>query len=96
MAIDEENIIEITDDDGTVIKCELYDIVEFEGKQYALLVEAGTEDEEPEVVLMRYTEEGEEVFFETIDDDEEFEKVQEYIENLEYDEQGEDEEDEEE
>ncbi len=40
MAIDEENIIEITDDDGTVIKCELYDIIEFEGKQYALLVEA--------------------------------------------------------
>lgn len=91
MAIDEENIIEITDDDGTVIKCELYDIIEFEGKQYALLVEAGTEEEEPEVVLMRYTEEGEEVFFETIDDDKEFEKVQEYIENLEYDEEGEEE-----
>lgn len=91
MAIDEENIIEITDDDGTVIKCELYDIIEFEGKQYALLVEAGTEEEEPEVVLMRYSEEGEEVFFETIDDDKEFEKVQEYIENLEYDEEGEEE-----
>ena len=40
---------------------------------------------------MRYTEEGEEVFFETIDDDDEFEKVQEYIENLEYDEEGEEE-----
>lgn len=92
MAIDEENIIEITDDDGTVIKCELYDIIEFEGKQYALLVEAGTEEEEPEVVLMRYTEEGEEVYFETIDDDKEFEKVQEYIENLEYDEEGDEEE----
>jgi hypothetical protein len=83
MAIDEENIIEITDDDGTVIKCELYDIVEFEDKQYALLVEADTDEEEPEVVLMRYTEEGEEVFFETIEDDEEFEKVQKYIESLE-------------
>lgn len=92
MAIDEENIIEITDDDGTVIKCELYDIIEFEGKQYALLVEAGTEEDEPEVVLMRYSEEGEEVFFETIDNDEEFEKVQEYIENLEYDDSEEDEE----
>ena len=87
MAIDEENIIEITEDDGTVIKCELYDIIEFEGKQYALLVEAGTEEEEPEVVLMRYLEEGEDVFFETIDDDDEFAKVQEYIENLEYDEE---------
>ena len=83
MAIDEENIIEITDEDGDVIKCELYDIIEYEGKQYALLLEADSEDDEPEVVLMRYTEEGEDVYFETIDNDEEFEKVQDYIESLE-------------
>ena len=84
MAIDEENIIEVTDEDGEVIKCKLFDILEFEGKQYALLLEADyEEDDDPEVVLMRYIEEGEEVFFETIDDDEEFEKVQEYIESLE-------------
>lgn len=82
MAEEIDNLIEITDDDGTVIKCELYDIIEFEGKQYALLVETDSEDEEPEVVLMRYTEEGEESYFETIDDDEEFEKVSEYIESL--------------
>lgn len=86
-----ENLIEIIDDDGTVIKCELYDIIEFENKQYALLVEADSEDEEPEVVLMRYTEEGEESYFETIDDDEEFEKVSAYIETL--DTENEDEED---
>ena len=83
MAIDEENIIEITDDEGNQIKCELYDIVEYENKQYALLVEVDNQEEEPEVVLMRYTEEGEDVFFETIEDDEEFEKVQAYIESLE-------------
>lgn len=84
MAIDEENIIEVTDEDGEVIKCELYDIFEFEGKQYAILLEAEKEeDDDPEVVLMRYIEEGEDVFFETIDDDEEFEKVQDYIESLE-------------
>lgn len=82
MAEEIDNLIEITDDDGTVIKCELYDIIEFEGKQYALLMETDSEDEEPEVVLMRYTEEGEESYFETIDDDEEFEKVSEYIESL--------------
>lgn len=81
----ENNIIEVIDDDGTVIKCELYDIIEFEGNQYALLVEADSEEEEPEVVLMRYTEEGEESFFETIDNDEEFEKVSAYIESLEED-----------
>jgi hypothetical protein len=84
MAFDEENVIEITDDDGTVLRCELYDILEYEGKQYALLLEEASADtDEPEVVLMRYVEEGEEVFFETIDDDEEFAKVQEYIETLE-------------
>lgn len=84
MADENENLIEITDDDGTVIKCELYDIIEFEDKRYALLVEVNDEDEEidPEVVLMRYVEEGEESYFETIDDDDEFERVSDYIESL--------------
>lgn len=84
MADENENLIEITDDDGTVIKCELYDIIEFEDKQYALLVEVNDEDEEidPKVVLMRYVEEGEESYFETIDDDDEFERVSDYIESL--------------
>lgn len=91
MAEEIENLIEITDDDGTVIKCELYDIIEFEEKQYALLVEVDSEDEEPEVVLMKYTEEGEESYFETIEDDEEFEKVSSYIENLSTEEEVEDE-----
>ena len=87
MAIEEENnITEITDEDGSTIKCELYDIIEFEEKQYALLVEvdADESEEEPELVLMRLIENGDsdEVFFETIDDDDEFERVQAYIENL--------------
>ncbi len=82
MAKELDNTIEIIDDDGTTIKCELYDIVEFDGKQYAVLAEKDSEDEEPELVLMRYTEEGEESYFETIDDDDEFERVSEYIENL--------------
>ena len=82
MAEELDNTIEIIDDDGTTIKCELYDIVEFDGIQYAVLADKDSEDEEPELVLMRYTEEGEESYFETIDDDDEFERVSEYIENL--------------
>jgi len=77
-----DNTIEIIDDDGSVIKCELYDIIEFEEKQYALLIEKDNEEQEPEVVLMRYTEEGEESFFETIEDDDEFERVSNYIDSL--------------
>ncbi|MBR1461007.1 DUF1292 domain-containing protein [bacterium] len=83
MAEEENNIIEITDDEGNTIKCELYDIIEFENNQYAVLIEAETEEENPEMVLMRYTEEDGESYFETIEDDEEFEKVSEYIESLE-------------
>ncbi len=79
----ENNIIEITDDDENVIKCELYDIIEFEGTEYALLLEIGTNEEEPELVIMRYIEEGEDAYFETIDNDEEFEKVSNYVESLE-------------
>lgn len=78
----ENNIVEIVDDNENVIKCELYDIIEFEGKEYALLLEIGTNEEDPELVIMRYVEEGEDAYFETIDDDDEFEKVSNYIETL--------------
>lgn len=83
MPEENDNLIEIIDEDGTTIKCELYEIIEFEDKQYALLTEANSDEEDPEIVLMRYLEEGEDSYFETIDDDEEFERVSQYIENLE-------------
>jgi len=91
MAIEEENdIIEIIDDDGTAIKCRLLDIVEVEEKQYAVLSELSEEHKEAndddwqELVLMRMieNENNDEVYFETIDDDKEFEKVQSYIESI--------------
>jgi uncharacterized protein YrzB (UPF0473 family) len=78
----ENNIIEITDDDGLTLKCELYDIIEFEGKQYAILVDLDSSEEDPELVIMEYYEENGESYFETIEDDEEFEKVSKYIESL--------------
>ena len=82
MAEEENNLIEITDEEGNVLKCGLYDIIEFEGNQYAVLLEAEYDEDEPEMVLMRYSEEDGESYFETIDDDEEFEKVSQYIETL--------------
>ncbi len=81
---DEEQIIETVDENGNIIKFELYDIVEVDEQEYALLLpveaEAGEEDE---LVLMRLTKDGEDYLFETIDDDAEFDKVAEYVENLE-------------
>ena len=79
--MEENKIIETIDEEGNPVKFELYNIVEFEGKDYALLLPHG--EEEQELVLMQIIIDGEEYSFETIEDDEEFERVSEYIENLE-------------
>ena len=87
---EEKQLIETIDDEGNVINFELFDIVEFEEKEYALLLPAEenkVEGEEDELVLMRLTKDGEDYLFEAIEDDAEFEKVSEYIENMELDEE---------
>lgn len=84
MADEEQQIIETVDEQGNVIKFELFDIVEVDEKEYALLLPVETEaGEEDEIVLMRLSKDGEDYLFETIDDDKEFEKVAAYVESLE-------------
>ena len=90
----EEQIIELIDEDGETNQFELIDIVEFEGKEYGLLLPYNDEDEtlidneeEREVVLMRLNKIMNEYVFETIDSDEEFEKVAEYINSFDSDEE---------
>lgn len=78
---DEDQIIETVDENGNVVKFELFDIVEVDEQEYALLLPVGEEEAE-EVVLMKITKDGEEYLFETIDNDEEFEKVATYVENM--------------
>lgn len=83
MSKENDQLIETVDENGNVITFELFDIVEVEEKEYALLLpteaEAGEEDE---LVLMRLTKSGEDYLFETIDDDAEFKKVADYVESL--------------
>ena len=80
----EDQLIETIDEDGNVVKFELIDIVEFEDKEYGLLLPHDEKaDDDKEVVLMRLTKDGEEYIFEMIESDEEFNKVVEFIETLE-------------
>lgn len=79
---EEKQIIETIDDEGNVVNFELFDIVEFEEKEYALLLPANSDNDDDEVVLMKLTKDGEDYLFEAIENDEEFDKVSEYIENL--------------
>ena len=81
--INEDQIIETITEDGEKVQFRLFDIIEFEEKEYALLLPMDDEEgDEPELVLMRLQKEDEDYLFETIEDDEEFERVSEYIESL--------------
>ena len=75
-------LIETIDEEGNLVKFELFDIVEFENQEYALLLPADNKEDNDEVVLMRLIKEGEEYVFEAIEDDDEFNKVSEYIESM--------------
>lgn len=79
---EEKQLIETIDEEGNVVNFELFDIVEFEKKEYALLLPAESNNDNDEVILMRLGKDGEDYLFEAIEDDEEFEKVSQYIEKL--------------
>lgn len=80
----EEQIIETFDEDGNKVSFELLDIVTVEDVEYALLIPVDAkEDDESEVLVMRLKKDGDDFTFEEIDNDEEFEKVAQYIEEIE-------------
>ena len=83
MTEQEQNFVELQDESGEITKCEVYDIVDFEGKTYAMLLPLdGENEEDPELIVLEYLEDGGECYFQNIDDEEEFERVCEYIESL--------------
>ena len=86
--------VEVLWEDGSVIKCEIYDVIDFEEKTYALLIPLGEEDEDTEVIVMEYIEDDEDnAHFQTIEDEVEFNRVCDYVKSLEdeYDDEDEEE-----
>lgn len=79
-----EQLIETFDEDGNKVSFELLDIVSVDDVEYALLLPAGEKnDEDGEILVMRVHKDGEDYSFEVIEDDEEFNRIAEYIEELE-------------
>lgn len=74
----EEEVIELVDDDGNVLKFKLLDVTEYKGEKYTLLLAAEPNDEiaEDEVVIFRLNEEEE--VLEPIEDDKLLEEVFEF------------------
>ena len=82
---EEQNFVEIIDEDGVVIKCEVYDVIDYENKTYALLLpfEENEDDDNAEVIVMEYVQTTEDDgYFQNIDDEDEFNRVCAYIESL--------------
>lgn len=82
----ETNYIETFDEEGTRVTFELINIIEVDDIEYALLLPVdseATETAEDEVEVMRIKRSGDEIELETIDDEEEFNKVADYIQQVE-------------
>ena len=80
----EQQFVEVLWEDGSVIKCEIYDVIDFENKTYALLIPYGEEDDDTEVIVMEYIEEDEDNgYFKSIEDEAEFNRVCEYVQSFE-------------
>jgi uncharacterized protein YrzB (UPF0473 family) len=80
----EQQFVEIYVENGETEKCEVYDVIDFENKTYALLLPISEEDnEDAEVIVMEYVEDDDnDGYFQTIDDEEEFKRVCDYIQSL--------------
>lgn len=82
----EEQVITLEGEDGHSYVCRILGLFEFEEKEYALLLnmgESGKEEaEEPSTVVMQLITKDEQAVFRTIENDEEFERVINYVREL--------------
>lgn len=74
-----ENYVEIKLEDGRVIQYIISDIVQFDNKEYALLT---MKDNDTEVNVMRIEKDGEDYSLYLIDNEEEFRRVCDYIQDV--------------
>ena len=79
-----DNLVETIDEQGNKVTFELIDIVTVDDVEYALLIPPeNKDDEDAEILVMRFKKDGEDYSFEMIEDDEELDKVAQYIEEIE-------------
>lgn len=74
---DSYNVITIKDENGEEVECMIIDSVESDGSNYLLIIESDDVDEdEPEAMILKeVSEENDEVFYEPVLDDDEYNKI---------------------
>lgn len=79
----EERIITLQGEDGKSYDCHIAGVFPFEGKEYVLLQTIGEDGEESddvvETIIMEMIEENDMATFRSIEDDEEFERVMDFV-----------------
>jgi uncharacterized protein YrzB (UPF0473 family) len=83
----DEAVITLEGEDGHSYSCQILDIFDFEGQEYALLLKMGEgegkeEDEEGSLVIMRLIQREDQSIFQTIESDDEFDRVVAHVEEL--------------
>ncbi|HEY9730704.1 MAG TPA: DUF1292 domain-containing protein [Drouetiella sp.] len=84
----DEAMITLEGEDGHSYSCQILDIFEFENQEYALLLKMGdaksdsVEEEEGSLVIMRLIQREDQSIFQTIESDDEFERVVAHVEEL--------------
>ncbi len=84
----EEQVITLEGEDGHSYTCRILGLFEYEEKEYALLLNMGeagkaeNPDEEPSTVVMQLITKDDQAVFRTIENDEEFERVINYVREL--------------
>lgn len=89
---DHEDLVVLTDEDGVEHEFAVIDVIEVEGKEYAILLPPDDEDDDEAIILRVETDENGEETLVDIEDDAEFEKVAEAWEEI-LEEEGDEEED---
>ena len=82
----QKSTITLESEDGESYECEIIDIFDFKGKDYALLLKPGEQgaadgEEETSLVIMRVIMTAEQSIFQHIEDDDEWSSVSEYMES---------------
>jgi uncharacterized protein YrzB (UPF0473 family) len=86
---EQEGVITLEGEDGNSYTCQIIRVIELDGKEYALLLnlndeqaDGGEESEEGSLVIMGLTQKDEQAIFNTIESEEEFNKVVAYVQEL--------------
>jgi uncharacterized protein YrzB (UPF0473 family) len=87
----DEQVITLESEDGKSYACRILGVFDFEGKEYALLLNMGDsenpnqnaeENPDASTVIMQLIEKDDQAIFRTIESDEEFERVVAYVKEL--------------